>query len=203
MLVVGVRAVHAHPERVARARRRRAYVGVRVVAVHAPCRDDSLGVPVLARTPHVVDHLVAPVLLDGSADTPGDIVQRLVPRHLFPLALAPVAHALEGLQDAVGVVDLVEGGGTLRAVPPTAAGVQRVALDLVDVEAFLVDVGQQSARRLAVEAHRRHEGVVALLKVRQVVGAVVHPIVPLFRRREARQTPARGCVKVFERYVRG
>ena len=195
MLVVGVRAVHAHPEGVSRARRRRAYVGVRVVAVHAPGRDDPLGVPVLARTPHVVDHAVAPVLLDGSADTPGDIVQRLVPRHLLPLALAAVAHALEGLQDAVGVVDLVEGRGALRAVPPPAAGVQRVALDLVDVEALLVDVGKQSARRLAVEAHRRHEGVVALLAVRQVVWAVVHPVVPLIGRREARQSPPAGVCR--------
>ena len=201
MLIIGVRAVHAHPEGVSRPCRRRTDVGVRVVSVHAPRRDDPLGVPVLAGTPHVVDDLIAPVLLDGGADAAGDVVESLVPRHLFPLALATLSNALERLQDAVGVVHLVEGGWPLRAVPPAAAGMQRVPFDLVDVMALFVDVGKQSARGLAVEAHSWHEGVVALLAVRQVVGAVVHPVVPFIGMREARQAPARGRVQVFEGYV--
>ena len=198
MLVVGIRAVHAHPEGVSRARRRRAYVGVRVVAVHTPCRDDPLGIPVLPGASHVVDHPIAPVLSDRRADAAGYVVQRLVPRDLLPLVIAALAHALEGRQDAVGVVDLIYGCGALRTVSPPTGRVQRVPLDLMDVETLLVDVGQQSARRLAVEAHRWHESVVALFTVRQVVGAVVHPVVPLLGRWEARQAPARGCVQVFE-----
>ena len=57
----------------------------------------------------MVDHPVAPVLLNRGANAAGDVVQRLVPRDLLPLAPAPVSHALERLQDAIRVVDLVEG----------------------------------------------------------------------------------------------
>ena len=76
--------------------------------------------------------------------------------------LAARAGPAQRIQDAVGVGHLVDGGGSLRAVAPPRARVLRVALELADLHAVAVHVGEQPARRLAVEARGGHQQVLAL-----------------------------------------
>ncbi len=77
--------------------------------------------------------------------------------------------------------------GPLAQLRPRRAGVGRVALELADLEVVVVDVGQQPAGRLAVEADRGDQHVVARL-ARLGVGLGVP--VPLLRGRVVGEPPA-------------
>src|SRR5205085_5249736 len=156
------RTVSAHRELVAGSRARGADVRVLVVPVDAPRREDALGVAVLARPADVVHHLVLAPLGARLADTPRDVVERLVPGDALEAVLAALADALHRVEDAVGIGDLVERRRSLRAVPPARAGVLRVPLELPDLERLLVHVREEPARGLAVEAPRRDEHVAPL-----------------------------------------
>ncbi len=197
--VVRRRPVVAHPVRVARATARRADVGVAVVPVDPPRLEHPLDEPVLAGTPDVVHHLVATALDDRLADPAGDVGERLVPADPLELARSALAHPAERVQDPLGVVDLVDRGRPLGAVAPTRARVRRVALELLDREVLVVDVGQQPARRLAVEADRRDQrvGVRHLARVR--LGVVRDVVVPLLDRRVV----AQRLVAALARHVHG
>ena len=164
--VVRARPIEAHPVVVAGAAARRADVGVRVVAVDAPAGEHALGEAVLAGPADVVHDVVGPALDDRAPDPRRDVGQRVVPRHLDPAALAALAGALERRQDAIGVGHLVERRRPLGAVASARGGVLGVALELSDLERVAIDVREQAARRLAVEAGRRHQQVPALAAIR-------------------------------------
>ena len=123
--VVGRGTVHAAPDVVAETRRGGADVGVAVVPIHAPRAQHALHVAVVSWAPDVVHHLVAAVFDNGGANFGGEGVQRLVPGRALPLALAALARALQGIEDALRVVDLVDGGRAFGAVAPAAAGMVR------------------------------------------------------------------------------
>ena len=167
--VVGARAIHPHPERVARARARRANVRVAVVAIHAPRGEHAFGVPVFARAADVIHHLVRLARLDRAADAAGEIVERLVPRDALPLPFTARSRAFQRKEDAFRIRDLVERRRSLRAIPPATSRVVGISLELADLFRLLIDVRQESARGLAVEARRRHEAVVS---------SALDPIVP-------------------------
>src|SRR5690606_27513479 len=118
-------------------------------------------IAVLAGTSDVVHHLVAAVLEDRPADPSADVLERFIPRHLLPASLAALARAAQRIQDAIRILELVGRDDALGAGPSAAAGMHRVAFDLADVERFLVDVRQDPAGRLAVEADARDDPVAA------------------------------------------
>src|SRR5260370_14143714 len=97
------------------ARGRRADVRVAVVAVDAPGLQHPVRVAVLARTADVVHQFVPAAFLDRRANAAADVAERLVPRDARPLACAALAPAAPGVQDAVGILELV-----LRDDPPCA-----------------------------------------------------------------------------------
>ncbi|MEJ7722313.1 MAG: hypothetical protein WKF58_18615 [Ilumatobacteraceae bacterium] len=181
---VARRPVVTHPRLVADAGVGRADVGVAVVPVDAPRLEHAVGVTVLSGSTDVVHHLVVAILGDRRADAAADLVEGLVPRDALPPAAAALADALQRVQDPLGIVHLVEGRRALGAVAATAGGMLGVALDLGDLAALLIDVGDEPARRLAVEARRRHEAVRALLALRPRLGVELVPVVPLLVRRE-------------------
>ena len=176
--VIGRWAIVAAPEEVAEPRRRRADVRVAVVAVDAPRLQHAVGVAVLAGAADVIHDFVAAVLDDRAAEARGDVVERLVPRHLLPAPAAALALALQRIQNPVGILELIRRDDALRACAPAAAGMRRVALDLADGEALLVDVGEDAARRLAVETDARNDPVVALIFPRPARRLVVDVVVP-------------------------
>src|SRR5690606_1625719 len=67
------------------------------------------------------------------------------------------------------------------AGPSAAARMHRVAFDLPDVERLLVDVGEDAAGGLAVEADARDDPVAAAVLLRPARGLVIDVIVPLRR----------------------
>src|SRR6185503_16430256 len=141
---------------------------------------------------------------DRLADARGDVGHRLVPRDALPAVLAALPGALQRVEDAVGIVDLVEGRRPLRAVAPARARVLGVALELTNFERLAVHVGQQAAGRLAVEARRRHQHVVALDALRPRPRVELDPVVPaLARRVGAERRAARAGVEGLAAALRG
>ena len=185
--VVRGRAVGAGPEAVAGAPAGGADVGVRVVPVGAPRLEEAVGEAVLARAPDEVQDVVRVPGGERVVHLLGERVEHVVPAAALPLARAARTVAPLRVEDPLGVVELVDRRRALGAVAPATAGVVRVALELADLEGLLVDERRQPAGRLAVEADRRHEDVLALDLARPGVDVVLRPGVPLLDRREALQ----------------
>src|ERR1700686_685322 len=139
----------------------------------------------------VVDDFVVPAFDQRCADAWSEVVEHGVPGDAFPFALAAFAGAPQGIENALGVIDLVEGGGPFGAVASAAAGMGGVALELADEVGLLVDVGDQAASRLAVEAYRRDYRIMLFGLARPLRGIVLDPVVPAFDGREAGE-PAGG-----------
>src|SRR6187402_953453 len=59
----------------------------------------------------------------------------------------------------------------------------RVAFELADLAGLAIDVGEETARRLAVEAGRRHQLVALLDPLRPRLRIELGPVVPAFVRR--------------------
>src|SRR5262249_5081738 len=157
--VVGRRPIVAAPEKVAQARGRGTDVRVAVVAVDPPRLQDAVRVAVFAGTADVIHDFVAPVLDDRLSDPAADVVERFVPRHAPPGARSLRAVALERIEDAIRIFELVRRHDALRAGASAAARVDRIPLDLSDGQPLLVDVRENAARRLAVEADARNDPV--------------------------------------------
>src|SRR5262249_25258794 len=156
--VVGRRAIEAVPEGVPRARAGGADVRVAVVPVDAPRMEDTLQVEKLvARPAEGIHHLLLPSLHERLPDAPGDVLERVIPRHEPPLATATRADAAQRIPDPLGIGDLVQRRGALRAVPAPAARVLGIALELLDAKRLLVDIRQEPARSFAVEADRGNQ----------------------------------------------
>ena len=132
----------------------------------------------MPRPPEVIHDFLLAALDERLPDAAGDVVEHLVPRHALPLAAAAVAGPAKRIEDALGVLHLIERGRALRAVAAATARVHRVALELLDLERGLIDVREESARRLAVEADRRDQRVTPLDLARPGNGVVLLPVVP-------------------------
>src|SRR3989442_7041915 len=146
----------------------------------------------VARPAEVVHHFLRPPLHQGLADPARDVIERLVPRDALPLPAGALALAPDGVADAFGVLDLVQRGGALGAVAATTAGMNGIALELLDAARRLVDVGEQPARGFAVEADGRDQAVAALDLPRPGDGVVLFPILPALRRWIAGQAVGGG-----------
>src|SRR2546426_8818720 len=171
--------VHAVPERVAGARARRADVGVAVVAVDPPRVEHALQVDELVSgTAEVIHDFLLPALDERLADPSRDVVERVVPRYALPSTAAARPLAAHRIEDALGILHLIEGGGTLGAVAAAAARMHRVALELLDLQRVLVDVREEAARRLAVEADGRDQLVAPRDLLRPRDGIELLPVVP-------------------------
>ena len=108
-------------------------------------------------------------------------VERLVPRHPLPLALAALAVAPQRIEDPIRILELVRRDDALGAGAAAAARVQRIAFDLADGQLLLVDVGEDAAGRLAVEADARNDPVVPAVLLRPARRLEVDVVVPLGR----------------------
>src|SRR5260370_847852 len=112
-----------------------------------------------------------------------EVIKRLVPGVALPLALAALPSAFERIENAFGIVDLVDGGRALGAVAPATARVIGVALKALHAPALFIDVGHQAARRLAVEADGGDNLIVLFDFARPCLRIVFNPVAPLLRRR--------------------
>ncbi len=173
-------SVEAHPRGVADTSPRGADVGVGVVSVDSPCVQDALHVTVVAGSTHVVEDLVVAAFTKGRADPPSDLGEGLFPIDALPLALTTSTGALERVQDPVCIMDLVDRGGTLRAVASPASGMMRVAFEFGDLAGVFVHERQQATAGLAVETGRgdQAEAALGLLAMGPVLGIQLDPVRP-------------------------
>ena len=177
--VVGRGAIVAAPQKVSEPCRGGADVGVAVVPVEPPCLQHAVRVAVLAGTADVIHDFVPTVLENGFPDSRCDVVERLTPRHLAPFSRTAFAVAGQRIEDAIRILDLVRRDDAFGARAAAAARVHRIALDLPDRQLLLVDVCEDSARRLAVEADARDDPVVTAIFFRPARRLVIDVVVPL------------------------
>ncbi len=181
--VVGARAVDAAPELVAGARRRRADVGMRVVAVDPPGGEHPLGEAVLARAADVVHDLVLAPVADRLRDPPGDVVERLVPGDRFHLPLPRSPSRFRGKRMRSGSWIWLSVAGPLAQFRPREPGCSGLPSNLRISPRLAIDVGEETAGRLAVEAGRRHQPVALLDPLRPRLRVELDPVVPALLRR--------------------
>jgi hypothetical protein len=154
------------------------------VAIDAPTLQHAVHVAVVARSADVVHDLGAPVFDQCLADFRREHIEHFVPGNTLEFTRAARADALQWIQDALRIVDLVFRRRTLGAIASARTGVVRIALEFLDRPRLLIDVGDQTAGRFAVEARRRHQRVMPLDFFRPRSGVVLFPIVPLRHGRE-------------------
>jgi len=149
------------------------------MTVDAPGMQHALVVNQFVPGPaHVIHNLVLPAFLQRAADAPGQVVEDLVPAHALPLAFTSFTGAAQRIEDAFGIVDLVDGGRSFGAIAAATSRVGRIAFEFLDPRLVLVDVGQQSATRLTVETDRWHQRIVFLDFSRPLRSVVFRPVVP-------------------------
>ena len=117
MFMVGAGAVGTHPEMIAGAGSGRADIGMGVVAIDTPGGQDALGVSVFAGPTDMVHDFVVAVFLKRSPHTTGNIMQGFAPGDRLPLPLSTFSRSFQGLENAIGIADLVQCGRTLGTVP--------------------------------------------------------------------------------------
>src|SRR5262245_18331201 len=88
----------------------------------------------MTRPADVVHDFFLPPLLDRAANASADVGQGFGSGHPRPPSLPAPSGALPGIEDAVRIVDLVDGGLPLGAVAPAAAGMRGVPLELPNRE---------------------------------------------------------------------
>src|SRR3954463_12995865 len=113
-------------------------VRVAVVAIDAPRLQHAFNIAFVARPANVIDDFVAAIFFERFADSACDRFQRFLPGDPLPLACAAVAYSLERMQDAVGVVDLIDGRGALSTEAAAARRMQRVAFELANLVGLLI-----------------------------------------------------------------
>src|SRR5579875_2632621 len=150
-----------------------------VVRVYAPALQHAFHVAILARTPNVIDDLSLAILHQRLANARGNRIERLIPGDALPLALATLAHALQWIEDAFGIVDLVERRRAFGAGAPATARMGRIPLELAYPQRFDIDIGQQSTRGLTIEAGGRSQRVRSLDALRPGFGVQLRPAIPL------------------------
>ncbi len=153
-----------------------------IVTVDTPRAQHALHVAVMAGSPNMVHHLVAPAFHDSGANFGGKGLQGLVPRRALPFALAALARAFHWIENALWIVHLVDGGRTFGAIAPTAAGMIGIALEFLDAARFFIDISQQPAGRLAIEADSGDDFVMSFKLARPCFCVVFNPVMPVIRR---------------------
>ncbi len=178
------------PEQIAKTRRRRAHIRVRVVTVDAPRLQGALHDEVVSRAAHVVHDFFAAIFLKRFADARAESLQHFVPRGPRPFPAAARPGALHRIKDAIGIVNLRDRGRSFRTKASAARRMLRVAFKLRNLSRFLIDVGEKSASRFAVEADGGNKLIMLFDAARPGCGIVLDPIVPLLDRRARRKMAA-------------
>ena len=171
-------AVHAAPQGIAQARRCAAHIGVRVMPIDAPALQHAVHVAVVARAANVIHHFSAAAFLQRLANARRESADDLIPSGALVLPRATRPTAFQRIQNALGVINLIQRGWALGAIAPARRRVMRVAFQLTDAIGFFVDPRHQPARGFAVEASGGHEAVVLVHFARPRFRVVFHPIVP-------------------------
>jgi len=178
-------AIVVPPNRITKSRTSGANVGVAVVTIDAPRLQDAVHVSFVAGTPNVIHDFVVALLLQGLANTAGDVIEHFIPLYPRPSPFSPSPFAFQRIKNAIGIGNLIDRRRPFRAVAPTASGMIGIALELAHLQRRLVDITQQPAARFAIETRRRHHHVMFGFSPRPAFGFLLYPVVPFLWRRVA------------------
>src|SRR5581483_872676 len=103
-------------------------VRVAIMPIDTPCSQHTLHVAVMSRSPHMVHHLIAAIFHDSGANFRRKGIKHFIPTRALPFALTALASTLEWIENAFGIVDLIDGGWPLRAVAPSTTRMIGIAL---------------------------------------------------------------------------
>src|SRR6266568_7022970 len=162
-----------------------------VVSIDTPGPQYTLHIAIVSRSPHMIHHFVTTTLNNGGANFSGKRIQHLIPCGTLPSAFAALALPFERIQNAFRVIDLVDGGWSFRAVTPATTRMIGITLKAFDAPCFFVNIGEQAASCLAVEADGRDNLVVLLSFARPNLCVIFHPVMPAFRGWTGRQVSHR------------
>src|SRR5713226_3216470 len=156
---------------------------MRIVAVDAPCLRSPIHKVILSWASHVIHDFFATIFLKRFADARAESLQHLVPRSPRPLPAPARPRPPHRIKDAVGIMNLSDRRRTLRTKPSAACWMLRVTFKLRDLSRFLIDIGEKSASRFAVEAYGGNKLVMFFNAARPRSGIEFDPVVPLLHRR--------------------
>src|ERR1017187_10522712 len=188
--MVGRRTVGIMPEQVAKPRRGRAHIRVRVVTVDAPRLQGAIHDEVVTWAAHVVHNFFAAIFLKSFADARAESLQHLFPRRARPFPFAAPAGTLHRIEDAIRVMNLSDRRWPFRAQTSAARWMLRVAFKLRNLPGFLIDIGKKSAGRFAVKADGGNKLIMLLDATRPGFRIELDPIVPLLDRRASSEMAA-------------
>src|SRR5260221_13308944 len=97
------------------------------MTINAPGTQHAFHVAVMAGTTYVIHNLVTAILDNRSANFTGKGLQYLVPAGALPFSFAALTRSFKGIQDARGVIHLVDGGCTFSTIVSTAVRMKRVS----------------------------------------------------------------------------
>src|SRR5262245_7434470 len=123
-----------------------------VMAVDAPCLKHPFHVSVVTRPAHVVHDFIPAPLEDQLSNLRRDLVQNLIPTDPLPLSFTPFTRTFQGIQDAFGVLDLVDSRGSLGAIAATAGRMVGIPFHAPNRPILLVDEGKKPASCFTIEA---------------------------------------------------
>src|SRR5579875_526611 len=153
-----------------------------VMTIHAPRTQHALHITVVPGSSDMVHHFITASLNDGGTNLCRESFQHLVPGRALPFAFATPARTLQGIEDALRIVDLVDGSRAFGAVSSTTARVVRIALEFFDTSALFINIGEQATGRLTVETDGRDNGVMLFNFARPGFRIIFDPVIPFFRR---------------------
>src|SRR5579864_1364731 len=111
------------------------------MSVDPPGLQRAIHDEVVTGTAHMVHDFIAASLLDGASNPAAELLQNFGPGGSRPLACSARSGAFHRVQNAVWVVNLIDGGGAFGTQPSAACRMLRIAFKLVDLARCLVDVG--------------------------------------------------------------
>ena len=89
------------------------------MAIYSPGLKHPIHVAVVSGPAYVIDDFVAAVVDYCLSDASSESIQHFIPGGLVPVPFATRPHPFEWIENAFGVLDLIERGGTLGAVAAT------------------------------------------------------------------------------------
>src|ERR1041385_3005214 len=105
---------------------------MRIVAVDAPRLQRALHDEVVTGAADMVHDFFAAPFLYGFADACTERLEHLLPRGAGPLPCSALPSTLHRIEHAVGIMNLINGRGTLGAQASAARRMHRIPFELID-----------------------------------------------------------------------
>src|SRR5579875_528285 len=142
MGMVWARSIIRLPNGVAETRSRGADIRMAIVAINTPCLENALDIAFVTWSTNVVDDFIMSAFLQRPANAVGDQHEHFRPGDRLPFPAAAWADTPQRLENAVGIVDLVDSRWTFSAEPASAGWMKGIALELTNFIRIFIYIGE-------------------------------------------------------------